>query len=798
MGSPFEEGRGTPKDPAFLAWLKTKGRSLEKSPWGTVEEWFDEWLYITREEAKAKAREEKARLRHEKALRGPAQIRLIRLTESHRGLSLERTIQEGWRFPDPDLWTDANQAVNNVVPLQKALSRQHWQSNAHRWTFTRHYLEILNEFGGYQISEAQLLVSVKTEEEAYQKKIHQGVQRVRRRHRPAKQRSDLIRWASQQHMNIESDFEPGIAYFSFDPGAMYVDYDIKEMRQEDGKLVVKYNNGRAIRIPTSYIDFGFSPFREVETIFLRRHRKSQRLVPFVQYVSGASVYRDLPPVNEIQLEDRWRIALPRIDRLMNPTMLSYYSEEAFRLRQMAGILKIMTVMAGGRVGSGMIIQGTKAFIAAYPLVTRVVAVPSAAVREIAITLQVQGVTIGAGRHLLNTASGWYYRHAAVANEAVVGVTEITLDLAGYEMGVSVSDAFTVAVPKAGAVEDVVEYLGVVKKVSGPKVVIGVRSVREVPVNSHTRAGLSRGSAVEGFATNPANPRQRMLDGAVDEGKAATNENALGHRLSGANTRAARPADTLPVDVPRAPQLAPVQKEGLTDFDYRTLPQEAREAIQNVGAVKVYKRYGKKLAHDPGTIAAIGGELKTIRRNRGQMSKKRAAGGEIIVLEKLHDSDKVVRIRMIPSGRGGKSPDYEILIDDELIQVEVVTATLAKRGQKTRPRADPEGIDITREERSRRELEHDTRTEFSTEKVYSLIRAKITKGQLTDGVIAVTISHKGSLETVLDAAQRETIQELITAAKGTIREVWVIYSRRGRRVVERIDGNPGDLSIADRF
>ncbi len=305
------------------------------------------------------------------------------------------------------------------------------------------------------------------------------------------------------------------------------------------------------------------------------------------------------------------------------------------------------------------------------------------------------------------------------------------------------------------------------------------------------SAIARGThdTVDALGGKPRKPRQRIGD--VLERQAAFDNVS---RASGPGPRTnASDGPDVPSRSDEAPP-SPNRRGTPERFDINKLPQETRNLMRARGVASLYRRYGTKLETDHATVEAVAKELNTIQREGGQVTKGRGAGGEIGVLEMLFRHPDVSKIRMIASGKGGKSPDYQALIGDLEIDVEVRTITLAKWNARSGKRGEVATPETTKSKLAKRP---DNYQPFETSAVVSGVERKFDKNQVTDGVIAIYVPSVRGVSG-LSPAERAVITEKVKNSD-TVREVWMISNRNGGgRAVERIDDAPGDLGFAPRM
>lgn len=102
----------------------------------------------------------------------------------------------------------------------------------------------------------------------------------------------------------------------------------------------------------------------------------------------------------------------------------------------------------------------------------------------------------------------------------------------------------------------------------------------------------------------------------------------------------------------------------------------------------YTRY-PKLSADHGTIAEVSKWARSMQAGKTEMSIV-ANTGEMTGLAMLHGEKRVTSIRLVESGAGGQTPDFEMVLDDGRVlglEVRTVTRTAAPAKGQARPRFD---------------------------------------------------------------------------------------------------------------
>lgn len=240
--------------------------------------------------------------------------------------------------------------------------------------------------------------------------------------------------------------------------------------------------------------------------------------------------------------------------------------------------------------------------------------------------------------------------------------------------------------------------------------------------------------------------------------------------------------------------APVARQR---FDLSALDPETLQLIRSEGLEKLYRRYGRKLSADPVTIREMRRLFDEIQSAGRSHIKSRAAVGELAAVEELFDHAAVQRITAVAQTSRSRTPDFLIdlrrsdgAVGTVRLDLEVTAATLAKRGQKHAER----GVDITRAQRAARAASHDKWNELQPGMIVNAVERKLNSRQVQDGVIAIFVPGHGSAVR-LSAAQSARISEKV-AANSSVREVWLISVREGRRRIERLDTGSSNPVIAE--
>ena len=357
---------------------------------------------------------------------------------------LRQRVQAGWRSGKPSLKGEAEAAVGKAVPLARWLYGSHGADRENdRWTYMRHYLRALAiAFGDSPPGEERLIEEVLREEKIYLAKLQRQAEQAAKARRPVAQLEALRAWARRQPMNPADDFEPGIAYY--DPNiaasmADWVDKDVEEVSQDGYVTTISYTRGADLSFPAKSLDFDGKYQSSIVELFVRRHKASRRLVPFVIYLRSVDLYRELPEIDELSGKDRVLMALPY---MLTQAVGAFYSQDV-GWAAMTKLLKVIQLLALRRALpiAAPAAAGTAA--TAFSLGARSVVLGRAAVAEVTFAVRTYGFTTYAATYVGRSAYTYYLTHAVAVNTGVVIGADITLAIVGQDMGpISPGDVLT--------------------------------------------------------------------------------------------------------------------------------------------------------------------------------------------------------------------------------------------------------------------------------------------------------------------------------------------------------------------
>ncbi len=433
-------------DPRFHAWVKRRDRTIKAgTPFGEVLELFMQWIYELGDEQRARD----AALASVQAER---RAMLNRLTDARLGFrrptapadDLPARVAAGWTRGDPELRRLAHEAVNNAVPLSRWLHHSHGADNpVDRWTYMRHYFVALNALGGTPVTEEQLLDQVVQQERRYLERLRQQGESAARSASPGLQRAALLRWARGLPLNPVDDFEPGIAFFDVESAWRRKDsMDYGASVEIDGyQTTVSYPDGKSLSFSSKVLDFTGEDIRTTLAAFVRRHRRTGRLVMFAVHQPDALVYRGLPVLDALGPDDRVYLGVPF---LLTPVVHARFTRDP--LYDIAlGILGVLKVMSIGKA----LPVGTRILSAGLSTTARVgtglFAAGRSAVYEVSFAVSRYGLSTQAATWVGRSAWTYYLANAVTINTHVVVGAEIALGFAGQDMGpLSLGDSLTLA------------------------------------------------------------------------------------------------------------------------------------------------------------------------------------------------------------------------------------------------------------------------------------------------------------------------------------------------------------------
>ena len=239
-------------------------------------------------------------------------------------------------------------------------------------------------------------------------------------------------------MNPLQDFELGIHdYAPYQGQPESVDVDIVNGDFDAENITLNYSDGKELEIPLKDgLLFPNKPIdpKRVLRIFTRRHKKSQRLIPFVVYDNPLGV--DLDVLSE---EDLALLGLPRFDPLLTPVIMYFLSPE-FKMQKLSlAMLKIASFHAAGLglrqlgipLASGGLTTGTTLVTGAARAGGTLAA---AAARQVSFAVDTYGYSSVAATYLGRTAYTYYLAHAVEITQLGLLGTEIAINLGGGDTG----------------------------------------------------------------------------------------------------------------------------------------------------------------------------------------------------------------------------------------------------------------------------------------------------------------------------------------------------------------------------
>lgn len=434
-------------DPRFLAWAQRRGRAIKATtPFGEVLELFMQWIYELGDEQRAREVVLAAGLAERQAT-------MNRLTRSPFDAGrptapdedLRAQVAAGWTRGNPQLRREAEVAVNNAVPLSRWLHHSHGADiPVDRWTYLRYYFLALNAIGdGPPVGEQQLLDQVVEQERFYLARQRKAAEDAARSARPGLQRTALLRWARGLPLNPVDDFEPGIAFYDVESAWRRQDsMDHGGSVEIDGyQATISYPDGKSLSFSSKVLDFTGADMKTAVAAFVRRHRKSGRLVMFVVHQLDAAVYRDLPRLDALTRDDRVYLGVPF---LLTPLVHARFTRDPLYdiALGILGVLRVMSLGKGLPVGTRILAVGaaTTARVG-----TGLFAAGRSAVHEVAFAVSRYGFSTQAATWVGRSAWTYYLTNAVAINTHVVVGAEIALGFAGQDMGpMSLGDSLILA------------------------------------------------------------------------------------------------------------------------------------------------------------------------------------------------------------------------------------------------------------------------------------------------------------------------------------------------------------------
>ena len=369
--------------------------------------------------------------------------------------------RDRWRFGSSEAAGQAKYDVAHLVPLQKAVARQHWKTPEHRWVYIFQYFREYNAFWGSSIEEDYLVFSVAEQEEIYLEtsaKEADEAELARYRKgggRKAERTEQIKKLAATRPMNPLKDFDPGIYdYAPYPQQPQSADSDIQTGDFDSQNLTLNYSNGKKLEIPLDANLFFSKPVdqQKVLRIFTRRHKKSGRLIPFV-------IYERIPAVADLDLlseDDLALIGLPRFDPALTPRIMFFLSPE-FKMHKLSlAALQIASIHAQGL---GLRQLGVPLASAALrtggALVTGAVrtggALVTGAARQVSIAVTAYGYSPVAASYLGRVAFTYYLTNAYEISMSAILITEVAINLGGGDTGgVSPGDEVSMVVAETRA------------------------------------------------------------------------------------------------------------------------------------------------------------------------------------------------------------------------------------------------------------------------------------------------------------------------------------------------------------
>lgn len=472
----------------FVFWAKSRGKLSATANAGQITALHDEYkkvettkdvleafdraqlemdrsTFATRREAARAAEDVAAETKPERSQRQREQRR--HQTRALLHVAIKNAWNERRKYEDPHYTEQAKFDAANRVGLLKALSRQHWKSDPHRWVYIRKYYSEYSilypeSFAGSFDNEDELALYAALVEESYLEKAAQAAEAAElgayRKGFPKAARTETIKkLAAQRPMNPLEDFEPGVHDYSpyrGQPGS--VDVDVKSADFDAKNITIAYNDGKELQIPLGQTNliFALTPLdpAKVSRLFTRRHKKSQRLIPFVIYENTASIDLDALPENELAL-----MGWARFDPSLTPIVAQVLSPEFKFQKAAGGALRVAAITAAGLplrqlgvpLASGAIGIGSNILTGAARTGTTLT---TAAAKSISSTVTTYGYSPVAVEILGRQAFTYYLTHALQINLAAATITDVVVTLGGGDTGVITPGdqvAMAVAETKAG-------------------------------------------------------------------------------------------------------------------------------------------------------------------------------------------------------------------------------------------------------------------------------------------------------------------------------------------------------------
>lgn len=441
-------------------------KAIKKNEKGVMEE-YDQ-AQVEQDRSVLEKRRQAARAAEERAAEAKPGLRQKAREQARQQNrpQLYTAIQKAWserrRYADAELLNQAKSIVAHRIPLPKALLHgMHWKSDQQRWVFIYYYyrenIRVHPElFENPSADDTELLQYAVLAEEDYletSSKEAEAAELARyRKGIPRAARTEQIKkLAATRPMNPLEDFEPGIHdYAPYQGQPQSVNVDIVGRDFDADNITIEYSGGKELEIPLGKKDLLFpnKPLdpSKVLRIFTRRHKKSQRLIPFVIYENTLGV--DLDILSE---EDLALMGLPRFDPVLTPDIVDVLSPEFKMHKATLGALKVASLHAAGlgfrQLGVPLV---SGALGTGYTLVTGAVrtgrALTSLAAKEISFAVTAHRTWGATVTYLAGRAMTLYRMNAVQINTASFVVTDIAISLGGGDTGgMSVGDEVSMVV-----------------------------------------------------------------------------------------------------------------------------------------------------------------------------------------------------------------------------------------------------------------------------------------------------------------------------------------------------------------
>lgn len=477
--SSFESTYGG--DPRFVFWAKRHGKppatygefvalldgyhkAMEMNPKDVLEEY--DRAQLEKDRSELEKRRQTARAAEDRTAEAKPKLGQKRQEEARRQnrVPLYRGICEAWRerrkHAGLELINQAESLVAHGVPLANALLHGlHWKSEQQRWVFIYYYYrEYVKLHPESSVDEEELLHYAVLAEENYLEtnaneaeaselaRYRKGVTKIART-------EQIKKLAATRPMNLLGDFEPGIHdYAPYSGQPQSVDVDIVNGDFDEKNLTINYSDGKELDIPLNdNLLFPNTPLdsKKVLRIFTRRHKKSQRLIPFVIYENALGVDLDVLPEEELAL-----MGLPRFDPLLTPVIMYFLSPE-FKMQKLSlATLKIASLHAANlglrQLGVPLASRtlGTGSAIVTSTVRTGT-ALATAAARHVSVAVTTSASVGEAVTYLGRTAWTYYLVNAVEINTLGLLGTDIAINLGGEDTGgVSLGDEMSMVVAEA--------------------------------------------------------------------------------------------------------------------------------------------------------------------------------------------------------------------------------------------------------------------------------------------------------------------------------------------------------------